>query len=127
MKPSAAGTGSATAVATADPMAEVPEFSPMNAKETALQIGKMNVLAISGGRIAYSESRRVLTLKCGNSYYVEVGLAPTDTYTVRRVFARGGKRWVKGEEAGVYADQLGESAYRAGMFRDAWPAGGINE
>lgn len=80
------------------------------------QIGRMNVLAISGGRIQVADDGVVLPVGCG--YSVRVFLAADDTYTVRRVFKRGPKEWVKGEATGVYFDQVGETAYRASCFRN---------
>lgn len=80
------------------------------------QIGKMNVLAISGGRIRVAD-RLTLSLPVANGYSVEVEYQPVpDLYEVRRVFVRGGKRWVKGVESGVYAFDLGETAYRASCY-----------
>ena len=82
------------------------------------QIGGGNILAVSGGRVTYR--RTGITLPCGNGYSVEVDLAGNDTYTVARVFSRAGQRFVKGERSGVYCDQISETVYRAGMFRDEW-------
>lgn len=79
------------------------------------QIGGGNVLAISGGRKKLIDG--TLILPVGNGYSVEVDLAANDTYTVRRVFTRGIKRWVKGEATNVYNDQVGETAYQASSFR----------
>jgi hypothetical protein len=80
------------------------------------QIGGMNILAISGGRKVLVDGTLVLPVGCG--YTVEVDYCEgSDTYTVRRVFARGGKRWVKGELTYVYADEVGEAAYQAHAFR----------
>lgn len=90
-------------------------------KEILRQIGGMNVLAISGGRVKATENG--VELVCGYGYRVTVDLDPSDTYTVRRVLDRGAKRFVKGEVSGVYCDQVGEQAYRAGMFRDDWAEG----
>jgi len=82
------------------------------------QIGRWNVLATSGGRILHRETG--ITLPCGNGYSVTVDLAAGDTYTVRRIFTRAGKSWVKGEREGVYCEEIGETVYRAGCFRDEW-------
>ena len=79
------------------------------------QIGRCNVLSISGGRVSIDGERVVLPVGAG--YRVEVELAPDDTYTVRRVFVRGAKRFVKGEQTGVYFDEVGEIAYQASSFR----------
>jgi hypothetical protein len=60
-----------------------------------------------------------VSLPVAHGYSVEItyerGL---DLYTVRRIFIRGLKRWIKGERTHVYSDQLSEIVYRAGCFRD---------
>ena len=58
-----------------------------------------------------------MTLPVGAGYSVTVDYAWDDTYTVRRVFKRGAKRWIKGEQTDVYFDEVGEVAYRASSFR----------
>jgi hypothetical protein len=92
----------------------------MNATEATTllgQIGAMNVLAISGGRKRLVGE--TLVLPVGSGYTVEIDYARgSDTYTVRRVFTRGVKRWIKGEVGYVYSDQVGEVAYQASCFRD---------
>lgn len=87
---------------------------------TLSQIGRGNVLAISGGRVQTNEQTLVLPVAYG--YSVEVDLAVNDTYTVRRVFTRAGIRSVKGERADVYCDELGEAAYRASCYHDDFKA-----
>lgn len=82
------------------------------------QIGRGNVLAISGGRAHLAGGTLVLPVAHG--YRVEVDLAANDTYTVRRVFVRGARRFVKGERTDVYCDELGEVAYRASCYLDEW-------
>ena len=80
---------------------------------TALkQIGASNFLAISGGRITRNDDNFVLPVS--NGYAVRVSLAWDDTYTVTREF-RG---IVRGIVSGVYADELGETAYQASNFRN---------
>ena len=79
------------------------------------QIGRWNLMGISGGRVRVDGERVVLPV--GSGYRVEIELAPNDTYTVRRVFVRGTKRFVKGELTDVYFDQVGEVAYQASSFR----------
>ncbi len=82
------------------------------------QIGRMNVMAISGGR-KHINAVGSLTLPVSNGYSVEIDYNEgSDTYTVRRVFTRGIKRFVKGEISNVYCDQVGEIAYRASCFYD---------
>lgn len=90
-------------------------MTPDQARECLTQIGRMNVLAISGGRTRLVDGTLVLPVASG--YTVEITLDPSDTYTVRRVFTRGIKRWIKGEISDVYCDQVGEIAYQAHAFR----------
>lgn len=79
------------------------------------QIGRMNVLAISGGRVKPTADGIVLPVAHG--YTVEVDYDEGfDSYVVRRVFTRAGKRFVKGEVAHVYCDQVGEIAYQASCY-----------
>lgn len=40
-----------------------------------------------------------------------------DDYTVTRLFVRAGKEFIKGKREHVYCSEVGEVAYRAGMFR----------
>ena len=81
------------------------------------QIGRMNVLAISGGRKVLTPDG-ILVLPVSNGYRVEIEYNEgADDYTVRRVFKRGTKKWVKGELTGVYCDEVGERAYEASSFR----------
>lgn len=89
------------------------------------QIGNMNILAISGGRV-YALPDGV-DLPVGAGYHVYVRYMPgADAYSVERVFIRGGKTFSKGVEEHVYFDEVGETAYRASCFRnddaDYWPA-----
>ena len=91
-------------------------FAPASPRTIAGQIGMGNLLSISGGRIVARETG--ITLPVGNGYTVTVDLAGNDTYTVRRVFTRGGRTWIKGETAGVYCDRVGEVAYQASCFRN---------
>jgi hypothetical protein len=102
----ALGLGQAEDPRTADPQA------------IKAQIGMWNVLATSGGRVIIRDTG--ITLPCGYGYSVTVDLDPSDTYTVRRVFTRSGVASVKGERTDVYAEQLGETVYRAGCFHDSW-------
>jgi hypothetical protein len=91
------------------------------ANELLAQIGKWNVLAISGGRALLKidpndADEFLLVLPVGKGYRVEIELTAADDYTVRRVYKRGAKEWVKGEVAGVYCDQIGEIAYQASCY-----------
>jgi hypothetical protein len=87
----------------------------MNTTELLNQIGRMNVLAISGGRVRTADETVILPVASG--YTVEIELAANDTYTVRRVFTRGVKRFIKGQIDNVYCDQVGDIAYEASCFR----------
>lgn len=80
------------------------------------QIGAGNWMAISGRRVIGRRTGATFPVSCG--YSVTVDLAGDNTWTVRRVFKRGTKTWVKGQETGIHAEQLGDSAYRASCFRN---------
>lgn len=84
--------------------------------EIVRQIGRGNVLAISGGRVRATACGISLPVRYG--YTVEVDYRDDDTYTVRRVFTRAGTRWVKGERERVYCTEVGEAAYRASCYTD---------
>lgn len=88
------------------------------------QIGRMNILAISGGRVTALQDG--VELPVGAGYRVRVRLTPADDYTVERVFVRSGVVRSKGIEDTVYCDEVGDYAYRASCFRnndaDYWPA-----
>lgn len=90
-------------------------FRDCDVQQTLEQIGRMNVLAISGGRVLRRSTGITLPVDCG--YSVTVDLAWNDTYTVRRVFKRGAKVWIKGELNDVYCTEVGEVAYQASSFR----------
>lgn len=90
-------------------------FRECDTRELLAQIGTTNVLAISGGRVERRETG--VTLPVSNGYRVTVDLAAGDTYTVRRIFERAGRTWIKGEQTGVYCDEVGEAAYQASSFR----------
>ena len=86
----------------------------------ARQIGPMNIMAISGGRIQPIPDGIILPVAHG--YSVEVVLdAGSDTYIVRRVFTRSGKRFDKGTVEQVYCDEVGEIAYRASCYHHEFP------
>ena len=78
------------------------------------QIGRMNLLAISGGRVVPIDAGVLLPVSSG--YSVRVELTAFDTYRVSRVFLRCGKEIPKGVRDEVYADELAQAAYFAGMF-----------
>jgi hypothetical protein len=90
-------------------------FCQCDARELVAQIGRMNVLSISGGRVLARETG--ITLPVSNGYSVTVDLDGNDTYVVRRVFKRGAKVWVKGEQRDVFCEEVGEVAYQASNFR----------
>lgn len=87
---------------------------------TLAQIGHGNVLAISGGRAR--RDGHTLILPVAHGYTVEIDLDANDTYTVRRMFTRAGKRFVKGEITDVYCENIGDIAYRASCYHDPMPA-----
>lgn len=92
-------------------------------KQMLDQIGRMNLLAISGGRVKPIEHG--VELPVGSGYSVRVELNALDYYEVSRVYRRGGKEWVKGHRSDVDCFQLSEVAYYASCFRSydegEWP------
>jgi hypothetical protein len=95
-----------------------------NPDQAISQIGRGKILAVSGGRVntIHDESGKKtigIELPVSNGYKVRVYLHDSDTYTVQRVHRDN----VKGEMSNVFADDLGERVYQAGMFRsDAFGA-----
>jgi hypothetical protein len=95
-------------------------FSECDNAVLVAQIGRGNILAISGGRVLRRPTG--VTLPVSNGYSVTVDLNWDDTYVVKRLFTRSGRVWVKGERRDVYCDDVGEVAYRASCFRNGdWP------
>jgi hypothetical protein len=102
------------------------EFRPCDPNEIISQIGKMNLLAVSGGRSvavqnAGGENVGVL-LPCGESRAVEVVLGWLDIYAVRRVrlVTKGANRGTVVVEAShddVFADELGEVVYSLSCWK----------
>ncbi len=86
------------------------------------QIGRMNIFAISGGRVGVTKNNQGETveieLPVGYGYRVSIKLGWDDTYTVSRQFVRKGVVTDKGTIEGVYCDQVGEIAYKASCFRN---------
>lgn len=80
------------------------------------QIGVGNLLAVSGGRLKAFKSTVFLPVARG--YYVAVTLTAADDYTVSRLFVRAGKVSVKETFEGVYAENVGEVAYRASLYEN---------
>ena len=87
-------------------------------KTTLQHIGGMNLLAISGGRVQALDENAIL-LPVRHGYRVIVRYVPgVDLYDVERIMIRGGKITHKGTESHLYADQVGDSAYRASCYSD---------
>lgn len=84
--------------------------------EMLRQIGRMNVMAISGGRAVPLKDG--VELPVGSGYRVRVRLLANDTYRVERVFVRGSKTFEKGFCENVYCDEIGDIAYYASCFRN---------
>lgn len=91
------------------------EFRPVDSVELLQQLGKNNLLAISGGRVIRRETG--VTLPVSNGYSVTIDLAWSDTYTVRRIFTRSGKATIKAQLENVYCEDLSEVAYFGSCFR----------
>lgn len=89
-------------------------YRKCDAQTIVQQIGRMNVLAISGGRVEVRETG--ITLPVGKGYSVEIDLNFMDLYDVKRVRSRVGERKVKGVVTDVYATEVGEIAYQASCF-----------
>ena len=90
------------------------------------QIGLMTVLAISGGKwssIRDSHGEAIgISMPCGTNRTVEVTLAFSDTYTVRRYrqVVRGERRGddiLEYEAQDVYCDQISNVAYTASSWK----------
>jgi hypothetical protein len=105
--------------ATRDDLARSLGWPSDAAVQTALhQIGRGNVLAISGGRVAHgTDGALILPVRYGYDVAVILDQA-TDTYVVERRFRRGNRRWVKARWTNVYAEDLGEVAYTASCYAD---------
>lgn len=85
-------------------------------REILRQIGRMNVLAISGGRVRGLPDGIELPVDCG--YRVRIRLTPADYYRVERVFVRGGKEFAKGHMDDIDFTQVANAAYYASCFRN---------
>lgn len=82
------------------------------------QIGAINVLSISGGRVN-EISPVTLEFPVSQGYKVRVIYDRAgDCYTVQRVMTRGTKEFMKGQVTRVYADQVGDMAYYASCYRN---------
>ena len=78
------------------------------------QVGRMNVMGISGGRVIVRETG--ITLPIAHGYSVEIDLNALDLYDVKRVYTRAGARSVKGAVTDVYCDDLSDVAYYASCY-----------
>ena len=83
------------------------------------QMGRMNVLAISGGR-ANRISESTIEFPVANCWVVLVTLDANDTYRVERATKRSGRYNIKATASNVYAEQVGEIAYRASCYHDGF-------
>lgn len=92
------------------------KFRECDAQELKAQIGVMNIMAISGGRVGISATGVELPVSSG--YRVYVNLDFDDTYTVQRVLVRKGIANLKGIVEGVYCDEVGEIAYQASCYKN---------
>ena len=85
------------------------------------QIGRMNILAISGGRVDVVKNNQGETveieLKVANGYRVSITLGWNDEWIVSRHLVRKGVVYPKGTVEGVLCDNIGEVAYKASCFR----------
>lgn len=91
------------------------EINNEQRQEILRQIGRMNVLAISGGRVVALPDG--VELPVGSGYRIRVRLTPMDEYTVERVFVRAGQEFSKGIKD-AWAGNVGSVAYYASCFRN---------
>ena len=91
------------------------EFIECDPTVIAAQISRWTLAAISGGRV---QARRTgITLPISRGWAVTIDLAADDTYTVRRLRARNAVfADLIGEQTGVYAQDLSETAYVASCY-----------
>ena len=110
---------------TTHPTFEVPADTGrvLDAHQLLGQIEWSTILAVSGGRWARAGISSVV-FPAGAGFEVLVTLEADDTYTVRRLFRRGGKVFLHGELQNVYCDEVSERIYFASCFRsydaDEW-------
>ena len=94
---------------------------PFNEDELINQIGHMNILAISGGRVIVLREKNEtigIELPCGAGYRVLVELTWWDTWKVTRQYVRKGTVFNKGSYTDVYPEQIGEIVYKASCWRN---------
>ena len=105
---------------------KVEPVRPFDEDTLLSQIGKHNVLAISGGRVGVWKPNgecMEVELPISSGYLVRITLAASDLYTVERILRRRPKGKtakedkVLGRMEGVYADQVGEVAYYASCYK----------
>jgi hypothetical protein len=103
---------------------------PFSVEVLKSQIGFWNIGAISGGRVlidgaTYNEQDKTNSTRSNYQlpmgYRVRITLGWDDTYTVSRVIVKNTKKAIsevsdKGTLTGVFADQVGEIAYKASCF-----------
>jgi len=97
-----------------------------NVDDLVAQIGGMNIMAISGGRIIIDgatydplyKTTQEVELPVGYGYRVRVNLDWDDTWKVSRIFVRKGKVTVKGVQTGVFFDEVGNVCYKASCFQN---------
>jgi hypothetical protein len=85
------------------------------------QIGMMNVLSISGGRVKAIENKGEtveVILPVSNGYQVSIKLGWNDLYTVSRQYVRKGVVLDKGTVTDIFCDSIGEIVYQASCFRN---------
>jgi hypothetical protein len=88
-------------------------YRECDARALVDQMGRMNLLAISGGRVIVAPEGVLLPI--ANGYWVTIHLTSADTYIVRRAYHRAGKTTWKQEWEDVYAEQVGAIAYEASL------------
>ena len=93
----------------------------MDPQVTLAQVGRMNLMAISGFRWAVvpveGERYDDVVLPVSSGYRVRISLRGDDTYTVTREMVRGDKLFVKGVQPYVYCEEVGEVAYQASSYK----------
>jgi hypothetical protein len=84
------------------------------------QLGRRNILSISGGRVIKLPKGVRLPVSSGISVVV-IYDEGSDTYTVKREFCRKVRGdeviYDHGQRTEVYCEQLAETAYVAGMYK----------
>lgn len=106
-----------------------PGDRPMVPDQLITQIGRMNILATSGGRTVNQcdDDSEVMAVvfPVAHGYRVVVTLDAADTYTVAREFVRDTKVFDKGTRTGVYADEVSEAVYWAGCYHHDFPGADV--